>query len=116
MGSSRKPSASSSSMIACLRAAALPALQEIVETDKTLLQCPFSEVAQGFGDKLPVFVQVFHPFGDNGCAHAVHIDLGPPRPIGCRRYPRWVINDRFVFTRFRRYEVLILETEYHRAE
>ena len=54
-----------------------------------------------------MFVQVFHPLGDDGRAYSVHIDLEPPRLIWCRRYPRWAINDRFVFTRFRRYGVLV---------
>ena len=107
MRSSGKPSASSSSTIACLRSVALQRFKKSSRLAKCFLQRLFGEVAQGFGDELAVLIEIFHPFGDDGRGDPVHIDLLAHTAIGIRHddVGRFV-NDGFVIARFRRYGVI----------
>ena len=50
-------------MIACLRSAVVPALEEIVEAGEALRQRFLGVVAQALGDELAVLVEVFDALG-----------------------------------------------------
>ena len=61
-----RPSSSRSSMMACLRSVARHSSEEVVEVANRLLEGLAGEVAQGLGDELAVFIEVFDALGDDG--------------------------------------------------
>ena len=74
-GSSGRPSASSSSMMACLRSAAFQRCRKSSRLAKRFLQGLLGEVAQALGDELAVLVEIFDALGDDGGADAIDVDL-----------------------------------------
>jgi hypothetical protein len=73
----------------------LPALEEIVEACKTLLERRLGEVAQRLGDQFAVLVEVFDALGDDFRADAIDINLFLPftavgdGDVGRKRKRRW---------------------------
>ena len=97
-----KPSASNSSIIACLRRVLSQRFRKASRLAKRFLSALLVKSRRELRDELAFFVQVFHPLGDDGCFDAVHIDLAPPRPIGWQGDVGGINDDRSVFARLRR--------------
>ena len=53
----------------------LPALEEIIEAGKALLQGLLGEIPQRFGNEPSLFIEIFHALGDDGGPYPVHVDF-----------------------------------------
>ena len=77
MGSSGRPSASSSSTMACLRSAAFQRFRKSSRLAKRFFSAFLVKSRKALGDELAVLVEIFHPLGDDRGADAIDIDFPP---------------------------------------
>ena len=95
IGSSGRPSASSSSTIACLRLAAFQRFRKSSRLAKRFFSAFLVKSRRDFCHELAVLVEIFHAFGDNGGADAIDIDLAL-RPTARRQGQARLIDDGLV--------------------